>query len=104
MENFRIVGGGRFNVKKFLNKNNDMRKNIVNLFLCFYYSLPHMTGKSTVTGGGRAKGGSSTACFHPFFSYPLGNPPSSIPYITFTQMIFAQDYKHTQESRQQKQP
>lgn len=52
-----------------------------------------MTGKSTVTGGGRAKGGSSTACFHPFFSYPHPTPPSSIPYITFTQMIFAQDYK-----------
>lgn len=99
MENFRIVGGGRFNVKKFLNKNNDMRKkNIVKLFLCFYYSLPHMTGKSTVTGGGRAKGGSSTACFHPFFSYPHPTPPLSIPYITFTQMIFAQDYTHTRES------
>lgn len=39
-----------------------------------------MTGKSTVTGGGRAKGGSSTACFHPFFSYPYPIPPSPTPY------------------------
>lgn len=28
-----------------------------------------------------------------FLLLPAPNPPSSIPYITFTQMIFAQDYK-----------
>lgn len=104
MENFRIVGGGRFNVKKFLNKNNDMRKKyckIISLFLLFTASHDRQ-----INGNWRreSKRRQQYRLLSSFLLLPAPNPPSSIPYITFTQMIFAQDYKRTQESRQQKQP
>lgn len=103
MENFRIVGGGRFNVKKFLNKNNDMRKKyckFISLFLLFTVSHDRQ-----IHGNWRRE--SKAAAVQPAFilSSPTRTQP---PFVNPLHYIYTNDFctrlQNTQESRQQKQP